>query len=230
MLEVQPFARLAAVLLTIVSAFVARRPDHLLALYALLALAITGAGIWRRHIWFLAAVTLPLLAALLLLWGVVASPPSGEPGVAYALSTWLRIIILGGVAQWLLLPLAEHPIHLREFLARLRLPQSGGALLVAPIIFLPEIRRRIDRIVEARLAQGLPTRGFAGLCAFPSMMTPLVSSLLESSLARSELWSHRALLSRDASGAQAITYAGFQSSLVVVASVAGLALALVMRT
>lgn len=199
MLQLHPFARLTTAALVAATAFLLRQPGQLAALYVLVAIAAFGAGIGNRHLRFVVTIGLPLLVALLVVWGVINPPRAAGQlsGIAFALASWLRIIILGGIFQWLMLPLANHPVYLKAFLQRLRLPSSSGALLVAPILFLPEIRRRLGRIVDARRAQGLPSRGFAGAKALPAMITPLVASLLESSLARSELWSHRRLLERD---------------------------------
>jgi energy-coupling factor transporter transmembrane protein EcfT len=203
-----PYARLTTAILAAVTAFLLYRPEHLAALHALVVLAACGAGIGSRHLRFVATVGLPLLVALLIVWGVINPPRAAGQlsGVAFALASWLRIVILGGVFQWLMLPLANHPVHLKAFLQRLRLPSSSGALLVAPILFLPEIRRRLGRIVDARRAQGLPSRGLAGARALPAMITPLVASLLETSLARSELWSHRRVLERDVPSADVERY------------------------
>lgn len=208
MLQLHPYARVTTAMLIAVTAFLLRKPEHLAALYALVVLAAFGAGIGIRHFRFVATVGLPLLVALLIVWGVINPPRAAGQlsGIAFALASWLRIVILGGVFQWLMLPLANHPVHLKAFLQQLRLPPSSGALLVAPILFLPEIRRRLGRIVDARRAQGLPSRGLAGARALPAMITPLVASLLESSLARSELWSHRRVLERDLPRADAERY------------------------
>lgn len=232
MLEVHPFARLAGVLLLVAAAFLFRRPEQLLALYLITLPALAASGVAARHFRFLVAVTLPLLAALLLLWGLIASPPAGEQlsGAGYAIAIWLRIVVLGAAFQWLLLPLAEHPLHLKQFLKMLRLPAAAGALLIAPILLLPEIRRRIGRIVDARKAQGLPSRGFAGARALPAMMMPLVASLLESSLARSELWTHRSLLDRDGNGHFEASYSLGQSAAVTLLPAAALAIALLAWT
>lgn len=208
MLTVHPIGRLAAALLIMASAFVVRQPESLLVVYCLVFAGVVGARLVRQHSRFVIIITLPLLAILLILWGLIASPPAAEhmTGVRYALAAWLRIVVLGSTFQWLLLPLAERPLHFRAFLAALRLPGSVGTLLITPILFLPEIRRRMERIVDARKAQGLPAMGFAGLLALPGIMTPLVSSLLESSLARSELWTHRRLLDRDPSAWSQMNY------------------------
>lgn len=209
MLEVHPVGRLVAATSVSVAAFVLKKPEELLFCYALVAAGMLKAGILRQHLRFILIVSLPLLAALLLIWGVIVAPPPsyGMNGVSYATAAWLRIVVLGGAFQWLLLPLAERPMHFRAFLATLRVPATLGTLVVTPILFLPEVQRRIGRIVDARKAQGLSTSWFSGLRAMPGMLMPLVASLLESSIARAELWTHRGLLERDRAMPPGVVYA-----------------------
>ena len=196
MLSVHPWARTCAALLVIASVFLATRPIDQAITYALVLAAVCAAGLVRQHAQFLVTVGIPLLIALLVIWGYLVEPPSsnGQNRFDYVLLIWLRVAAAGGALQWMLLPLVEQPLHLRAFLSALRLSGSIGTLLVTPILFLPEVRRRLARIIDARKAQGLPTRGLAGLRAMPWMLMPLISSLIESSLARAELWSHRGLL------------------------------------
>ncbi|MEA3044666.1 MAG: hypothetical protein QOH47_2504 [Sphingomonadales bacterium] len=194
MLALHPIIRLAATLILCVAAFLVDRAASALCLYAIVAAGAAVAGVARPHLRFLLA-TLPLLAALLVIWALAAPPAAGwRSGVEVAFLFWIRICILSGSFQWLLLPLVEAPLHLKAFLAHLRLPAWATLLLITPIVFLPEVRRRIDRVVEARKAQGLPATGLRGLRALPEMMSPLVASMLEGALGRSELWSHRNLI------------------------------------
>ena len=222
MLSIHPWVRLAAALLLAASAFVAWRPLELLVVYAVVIAGVAAAEIARQHVRFVVGVTLPLLFALLIIWGLLVKPPASMHlgGISYAVAIWLRIAAIGGVFQWLLLPLAERPIHFRSFLASLHLSGTLGTLLITPILFLPEVRRRMARIMDARKAQGLPATGIAGVRALPSMLTPLVSSLMESSLARAELWSHRGLLARDRARWERLPYSPTRSALVAIVAFA----------
>ena len=142
---------------------------------------------------------MPLLVSLLLLWGLALqgrTPPSQSSGVAYALFCWLRIVISGAVLQWLLLPPIQQPAYLKGFLRATGLGGAIGLLIVASITFLPEVRRRIARIVDARHAQGHSTRGLEGLRDLPHLLMPLVSSLLDAALHRADFWTHRGVLAR----------------------------------
>lgn len=216
MLRLHPFIRLAAACAIGIAAFLVNAPLPALTLYGLILAGLGAAHAVRQHVRFLLA-TLPLLAALLFIWAFVAPPHEGEQvdGLALATLFWLRICILGGTFQWLLLPLTESPVHLRGFLDRLRLPAWATLLFITPIVFLPEIRRRIERVVEARKAQGLPATGLRGVRALPEIISPLMASLLEGALARAELWSHRNLLAAGRRDTRPIAYSVSLGALVL---------------
>lgn len=207
MLTLHPFIRLAVAFAIGVSVFLVGSPLQALPLYSFVAVGLVAADAIRQHLRFLIA-SLPLLAALLFLWGYVVPASGGhiQTGIGVATLFWLRICVLGGAFQWLLLPLTESPLHLRAFLAQLRLPTWATTLLVTPIVFLPEIRRRIERVVEARKAQALPATGLRGLRALPEIISPLVASLLEGALGRAELWAHRNLLAISSQDRHKIEY------------------------
>lgn len=211
-----PFARAASGILLVSAAFAVLEPLTMILIYIVVFVGVALAGIIRPHLRFVVLVTLPLLLALMLIWGVIVAPPAhGVGGVSYAFAAWLRIVVCGGVIQWLLLPLVEQPAHFRAFLQRLHMPPAVGTLLVTPILFLPEVKRRIDRIVDARKAQGLQASGLPGLLALPAMIVPLIASLMESALARAELWTHRGLLDRQSPVLGELTYARAESLIVV---------------
>ena len=198
------------------AAFAVREPLTMTLIYIVVFAGVALAGIARPHFRFVVLVTLPLLLALTLIWGFLVAPPTrGIGGFSYAFATWLRIVVCGGVVQWLLLPLVEQPAHFRTFLQRLNVPPSVGTLLITPILFLPEVKRRIDRIVDARKAQGLKASGFSGLMALPAMIVPLIASLMDSALARAELWTHRGLMDRESSVLGELNYALAESLIVV---------------
>jgi energy-coupling factor transporter transmembrane protein EcfT len=218
MLALHPIVRIAVATMTCVAAFLVREVQSGLLLYVVVVVGVATAGVVGPHLRFLAA-SLPLLASLLVVWGF-AAPPFGDvrAGLELALLYWLRICVLGGALQWLLLPLVKAPRHLRAFLARLGLPTWATLLLITPIVFLPEVRRRIERVVEARKAQGLSTRGLKGLRALPALISPLMASLLEAALGRSELWSHRNLLAARVKDDASMTYSTAATILVAFAA------------
>jgi energy-coupling factor transporter transmembrane protein EcfT len=194
-LTLHPIVRLLVPLAISIAAFSLEKLPAAAIIYAVVLIGLLAAQLWRQHALFLISA-LPLLAALLLIWGW-AIPPGGGVGVQHAFKLWLRICIIGGAFQWLLLPLVGAPLHLRMFMDDVKLPRWASLLLLTPVLFLPEVQRRIQRVVEARKAQGLPASGLAGLRALPAMISPLIASLLETSLGRAELWSHRNLLAAD---------------------------------
>jgi len=146
----------------------------------------------------------------LLVWGFVVDRnmiPSQHPnGVSYATFTWLRIVACGAVLQSLFIPLIDRPTELRRFLAKNGLSGTIGTLVITSVIFLPEVRRRLDRIIDARKANGFPVSGFSGLRQLPSLLMPLVSSLFESADKRAELWSHRGVLARERAVIDTVAY------------------------
>ncbi len=193
--NLHPGVRIAALALLLGAAFLAQRAIAVCVPYGVILLLLGLAGLLRKHAAFLLFAMTPLFIALFGVWGVVLGHgPGGEAGFTYALTTGLRVAALGGLFQWFLLPLFARPASLRDFLYRIRAPASFAALLVAPVVFLPEVQRRISRVVDARKAQGRRVRGLAGLVMLPQMLTPVVASLLESAMVRAELWDHRGYL------------------------------------
>jgi energy-coupling factor transporter transmembrane protein EcfT len=198
MLLVHPFARLATATLFLVAIFAARSLLPLSLVYLVVLIAVWSARAIRSHVVFVIFVTSPILVALVILWAWVISPslvPSPhEGGVSFALFTWMRVTACGGAVQYLFAPLMANPIYLKAFLERTGLTGTFGTLIVSSIVFLPEIRRRFLRLVDARRSQGYRVSGLRALREVPILLMPLVSSLLVSATARAELWSHRRLL------------------------------------
>lgn len=195
MLNVPARIRVVSVALFVIASFVANSIASELIVYAAVASCIVVAGIGLPHLKFAAFVTLPILAALLLVWGVAANqneiPTSHANGVSYAIFLWLRIVVCGGAMQFLFLPLAAQPVYLRHFLRQNGVSEQYAVLIGTAIVFIPEVRRRIDRITDARKAQGFRVSGLRGLLSLPVLLLPLVSSLLDSAIKRSEFWCHR---------------------------------------
>lgn len=200
MLRLHPVIRLASALLIVAAVFFAASITNLVFVYTAVILSLMAARLLVEHLRFVGLVTAPLLIALLLVWGWVMDPveipPPHHTGVAYAFFLWLRIVACGGALQFLFLPLVEQPTRLRDFLCRTGLEGSIGTLILTAIIFLPEMSRRLGRIIDARRAQGHALTGLQGLRELPTLLMPLVSTLLDSATKRAELWSHRGLLVR----------------------------------
>ena len=197
---IHPVARLISAIEFVIAIIFASTLIPLVVVYLLVFLSILATGCFRQHLRFVLVVTAPILCALIVVWGAILSPDKVPPGhingIGYAIFSWLRIVTFGGVLQALLLPLVEHPIDLKIFLERNGLSGSLGTLVLASVIFIPEVQRRMGRVVDARRAQGFVVSGFSGLRQLPEMLMPLVASLLDSASKRAELWSHRGLFLR----------------------------------
>lgn len=198
MLYIHPIIRLLSTLLLVVSIFLTKSLMGLGSVYILTILLVMSSHISLNHFRFIIYITIPLLLALLLMWGWVIDPHQvplfHKNGINYALFLWLRVVSWGGVLQFLFVPLITQPSHLKDFLDRTGLGGTFGILIIASIVFLPEMHYRLRRIIDARRAQGSPLRGLNGIKELPTLLMPLVSSLLDSAASRAELWSHRGLL------------------------------------
>ncbi len=212
MLSVHPISRLASALLIILAIFLAKSLTALISVYAFVVLAVLASRVGLTYVRFIAFVSMPLLLSLLVVWGWVIDPHKmplshqAESGVNYAFFLWLRIAAWGGVLQFLFVPLVEHPSYLKGFLERTGLGGVSGTLIIAAIVFLPEMRRRIGQIIDARNAQGTPLRGLKGVRDVPTLLMPLLSSLLDTAAKRAELWSHRGLLAEGRGKSRELAY------------------------
>jgi hypothetical protein len=192
--------RVMVLVLWLCLAFVQREPIQLGGAYLVLFVTLFFSGLAIRHFAFLFSLGLLLLAALLLIHVAVplATSSAGDGGLARAATAWLRILLCAGALQWFLLPLVDRPDRLKTFIAALRAPQAVGILAVAPIVLLPDVSRRLSQIRDARRSQGLPSAGLRGVVAAPAMLVPLLASLIDGAIVRSEMWEHRGLLSTEA--------------------------------
>ena len=221
--QLHPFWRTYAAAMLAIAAFATHGLAGMAFVYSIVITGLVTAGIIRKHLKFV-VLTVPLLLMLIFV-RIFAAPPAATSHTpfAHAVSVWLRLLVCGGVFQWFAVPLLDEPARFRSFLSTLRIPGSIGILLVTPILFLPEVQRRMNQIIDARKAQGIPSTGLAALRGLPAILVPLVSSLLDSGLARAELWAHRGLLDRHHDWGD-ITYSALSSIPVSLAATAPLAL------
>jgi len=168
--------------------------------YSMVLLLVLLVSVAAEHLRFVAKLSLPLLVMLAVIWGIVLDqaqvPRPGFTGWQYAVFTWLRLVACAAALQACFLPLLRSPGHLRAFIAAWRLPRSLAVLILGALVFLPEVQRRLGRVVDARRAQGFRVSGLQGLRDSPRLVTPLVSSLLSSAVLRAEFWGHRDILGR----------------------------------
>jgi energy-coupling factor transporter transmembrane protein EcfT len=233
MLGVHAVIRLISVLLIVAAVFIAESISILLPIYALVLLTVLITRVSVKHFRFVVFTTAPLLVALLLLWGWLIEarqiPAPHQSGIDYALFLWLRVIASGGLLQCLFIPLTEKPAYLKNFLERTGSGTALSTLILSAIIFLPEIRCRVNRIIDARRAQGHALSGLKGLLELPTVLMPLVSSLLDSAAQRAELLSHRGLLDRSRGVSREIDYSSPLSAFVFVVALAALVTVSVVR-
>ncbi len=223
MLYIHPIIRLFGALLIVVSIFLTKSLVGLALVYTLVVSLVLLSRVALNHIRFVVFVTMPLLIALLILWGWLIDSHrvalSNANGKEYAVYLWLRIVSWGGVLQFLFVPLVEKPSHLKNFLHRVGLSGSLGTLIIASLVFLPEMHRRLSQIMDARRAQGNPFRGLKGLRDIPTLLMPLISSLLDSAAKRAEFWSHRGILETGRATVRENSYSGLQSAFLFVLSI-----------
>jgi hypothetical protein len=163
----------------------------------LTVIAVCAAGVARQYVRFILVVTIPLLIALLVVWGWLVPnqhPASYHSGITFAVANWLRVAATGAAFQAFLIPLIDHPAELHRFLRETRVSPSIVHVLVTAVIFLPEVGRRLARLMDARAAQGYPNGPIARLMATPKLLMPLVASLVDTAIRRAEFWSHRGVL------------------------------------
>lgn len=200
MLRLHPVARLLAVLLTVAAALLARSLDGLAPALLVVTAAVAISGVGTSFLRFAGIATTPILLALLLVWGYFMDPgklPAPHAsGVEYAIFLWLRVVICGGAFQFLFIPLLAHPTNLKDFLDRTGLQGWLGTLIMSSVVFIPEVGRRLTQVIDARRAQGRKLSGLRGLREVPTLLMPLVASLLDSSVKRAEVWAHRGVLNR----------------------------------
>jgi energy-coupling factor transporter transmembrane protein EcfT len=197
MVELEPRARLVSALLLLVAALAAQSLTAALVVYGAALVAVVRMGVVRSHSRFVGLAALPLLVALLVLWGWLM--PANHParyssGVTYALAGWLKIVSCGAVIQALMIPLINQPAELHRFLQETRIPAVLAQVLVTAVIFIPEVGRRLNRLTDARAAQGFPNDILARISSLPRLLSPLVSSLIDTATRRAEFWSHRGVL------------------------------------
>lgn len=194
-----PAARLLACALAISGTLLTRNPilqgSAFLCMFSLLVVA----GLGRTFLRILALVWLPIAFSLFVVWGLVVGAPPNEPlgvdrlgGALYALSTVLRLILMGGILQ--LTFGSIRPLALPSTLARCGLRGDTLTIVISSYILLPELRMRADQVLTARRARGLGATSIIGrLRELPILLRPLFAWALRSAIQRSEHWNQRRL-------------------------------------
>jgi energy-coupling factor transporter transmembrane protein EcfT len=195
--------RLSVSLLAVFATFVAD-DIRLLSVLLLVFLPLTHyLTIRKNYVRFLVVFVAPLAVGLLLVWGGLVGAPPGEKihsnwigGIEYGLLVALRIAVVGGVFE-----LAFNTVRPSDLPGVLRGMGVNGdwmVIVMGSFALLPELMRRADQIMTARLARGslssssLSTR----LAQLPFILKPLFVWVVRSAIQRAESWEQKQLLSR----------------------------------
>lgn len=206
MLAIHPPFRTASGALFVLAVFTVKAGPLLFGIYAVALGGVAAARAMKLHARFVLA-TLPMLLGLLVMWGWLKPLGlHGDGSALHGVHVWIRVVACGAALQGLFVPLARHPENLRDFAERSGLGASLTTVVVSSVVFLPEIKRRLELLVDARRAQGHPVRGLTALRELPTLLMPLVSSLLDSAARRAELWTHRGILQQRRNSEPATNY------------------------
>jgi len=236
MSRVPPAARLATLVILAVATFINNRLGLLPIVIVVLGIFLTIDGLLPRFLKFLLFVQLPMTVMLVAVWGWVAKAPPGMPmgsdpaaGVRFALLISLRLAVLGGAFQLIMLSIPSRllPVTLRGWGLR------GEGLVVALGVFAvePELKLRAEQILIARRARGLLGGSrWAGLKQLPRLLRPLFVWSIRSAVHRAEIWEQRAMLLRvQRLPTETIPFSGLAGGVSVALSLLWLAAAIAFR-
>jgi energy-coupling factor transporter transmembrane protein EcfT len=236
MSRVPPAARLATLVILPVATFINNRLGLLPIVIVVLGIFLTIDGLLPRFLKFLLFVQLPMTVMLVAVWGWVAKAPPGMPmgsdpaaGVRFALLISLRLAVLGGAFQLIMLSIPSRllPATLRGWGLR------GEGLVVALGVFAvePELKLRAEQILIARRARGLLGGSrWAGLKQLPRLLRPLFVWSIRSAVHRAEIWEQRAMLLRvQRLPTETIPFSGLAGGFSVALSLLWLAAAIAFR-
>jgi energy-coupling factor transport system permease protein len=187
---------LVAVILGAIGSIVTKNLDLLAIGWGLLILPLTKIfGISKQHLKFVAFIILPLFIILFGVWYFLIGAPPDRPigsnpdgGAIYALTTVLRLAVLGGLAQIAFLPI---PLDdLPYVLTQVGIKGDLLVIIVSSFALIPEFNQRANKIITARYARGLiKDRSFISrLRQLPYLIRPLLTGSLKTALDRMEIW------------------------------------------
>jgi energy-coupling factor transporter transmembrane protein EcfT len=187
---------LLAIILAMIGSMLTKNLILLLGGWLLFILPLTTIlKVSKQHFKYLVSFILPLAITLLVVWYfLIGAPPdqvvgSNPPGGAtYALTTSVRLALLGGLAQVIVLP-----IPLDNLSCRLHQIGIRGDLLiiiVSAFALIPEFNQRANKIIIARYSRGLVKNRklLTRLKQVPYIIRPLLTGALRTALFRMELW------------------------------------------
>lgn len=169
------------------------------AIAALAALSISSSR--PAHLKFLLWIWLPFAAWVFVVWGGIVAAPPGAPihsnrvgGLLYALQISVRLEAMAAVIQAAFLSMTLEQIG--SGLLSLRLPRHVALVVISALALGPELQKRADQVLTARIARGLarPNRRWQALRNVAGTLMPLVAWGFRSSAIRSDYWTQRGLL------------------------------------
>jgi energy-coupling factor transporter transmembrane protein EcfT len=227
---------LAALLILIVATFIDTNLYALAILTLLLTLFLAIDHLLPRFVKFLLFAQIPMTIMLVALWGWIAKAPPGEPlgsdphgGTLFALLISLRLAVLGGAFQLIMLSIPSHllPATLRGWGLR------GEGLVVALGVFAvePELKLRAEQILTARRARGLLGGSrWAGIRQVHLLLRPLFVWSIRSAVHRAEVWENRAMLLRvEQLPTESIPFSPTAGIIALALSILWLAIAVILR-
>lgn len=202
--SVDPVTRGAAILLGLTGTLLCRSTLWLALAWCVLCVSMfSSVKVRVAHFRFAVFIWLPLLIALVTVWGVVVGATPGLPlhtaplaGAQFGLHTALRILVLAAIVQVGVLSLAGD--ELVRFAQSLMGWEEAKVALLGAVALVPEIALRLNQIVAARTARGLvpDNRWRHRVRLLPVLLPPLFAWVLRSALQRGEIWENRDLVSR----------------------------------
>lgn len=155
--------------------------------------------IFKIHMLFLLLTVAPMFAALLIVW-LSASERAVEIDTIYGGNVYLyvtfltlRIAAIGGILQWLILPLIKEK-KFERFLREMGCNKNIILAITSTLVLLKDFKLKSKAVVEARIARGLVGKSrLAKWRSFPSVISPVIYISIISAIQRSDLWTHREL-------------------------------------
>jgi energy-coupling factor transporter transmembrane protein EcfT len=187
---------LSAIVLTMFGSMLTKNLILLLGGWVLFILPLTKIlKVSKQHFKYLVSFILPLAITLFVVWYfLIGAPPDqavgSNPlgGANYALTTSVRLALLGGLAQVIILPIPLDALSYRLHQVGLR----GDLLIIIVSAFalIPEFSQRANKIITARYARGLVKNRklLTRLKQIPYIIRPLLTGALRTALSRMELW------------------------------------------
>jgi energy-coupling factor transporter transmembrane protein EcfT len=187
---------LLAVILAAIGAIVTKNLVLLAIGWGLLILPLTKiVGILKRHLNFIVVFVLPLFVYLFVVWHfIIGAPPDrligSDPdgGTIYSLTTAIRLMVLGGLAQIAFLPI---PLDdLPYVLTQVGIKGDLLVIIISSFALIPEFSQRANKIITARYARGLiKDRSFCSrLIQLPYLIRPLFTGALKTAENREKIW------------------------------------------